>query len=201
MSALATLKWNASAIECMQQPRSCIHLPAKMLCVESNTYYIPLTKYKQFERTGCSILDTKSIRFSHSFEEGFVTIEFHFRPRTCARFAMHKHSIVFSPFFRHSKRETTSLTASTITTTDIYFVGHFFWILPRFASVERNVIICNIEPNITQQIIHCVRLCDNCDKAKKETHILQTELNWTEGADKMIGLGQTIQKNEKTANF
>lgn len=80
---------------------------------------------------------------------------------------------LFFPFF-----ETASLTASTITTTDIFrgpFLLNFCPVLP----ILRNVIICNIEPNITQQIIHCVRLCDNCDKAKKK---ISCKPNW-KGAD------------------
>lgn len=141
---------------------------AWMLCVECEyVYYIPCTTYKQYECTGCYILDAKSIR-SFLILLDLFTIEFRFRPRTCAPFTMHKHSIVF-PFLLWSLRwEMIGIGWRQ----RMYFVGNFFWILPPMLPLLRNVIICNIEPCITHQIIHCVRLCDNCDKAKKKKNTM-----------------------------
>lgn len=203
-NTIATSKWNACAIVCSahsfgMQWATCIHVYSftchKAVCrieyVLHSTYKIQTIRAYRMFYFGHKVNSFFSF-FWGGFCHNWISL-----PTTnmCTIYDAQTFDC-FSPFFRHPMRET----ASTITTTDIFRGPFLLNFAPFCLCRERNVIICNIEPNITQQIIHCVRLCDNCDKAKKN-RILQTEPSRTEGADKMIGLAQTMPKSKKTANF
>lgn len=160
------------------------HLPAKMLCRTENVLHFAY-KIQTIWMYRMLYFEPKVNSFFSFFS--VFTIEFHFRPRTCARFTMHKHSIVFPLYFLSARRHRQKRQR-------MYFVDHFFWILPRFAYFEK----CNylqhwtVHNTANQPLFDCVWSLWQ-SKNHLTTRTKKSPAKWV--------VWQTVQKNKKMANF